>query len=76
MALAVVESCPMPRNLDSGKSKTPARVRVMLTAGSDDERRRLKSFCVRIGANMETLGWQWVMERLAQEERKLAKSGS
>jgi hypothetical protein len=45
----------------------------MLTAGSDDERRRLKSFCVRIGANMETLGWQWVMERLAQEERKLSK---
>lgn len=38
-----------------------------------DERARLKSFCARIGANMERLGAQWIVERLAQEERKLSK---
>jgi hypothetical protein len=38
-----------------------------------EERARLKFFCERSGKDMERIGAQWILERLAQEERKLAR---
>jgi hypothetical protein len=38
-----------------------------------EDRHRLRVYCVRVGEDMERLGAAWIMERLAQEERKLPK---
>lgn len=37
------------------------------------DRARFKYFCDRLGKDMERVGPQWILERLAQEERKLSK---
>jgi len=38
-----------------------------------EDRHRFRVFCVRIGADMEKIGAQWIMDRLAAEEKKLGK---
>lgn len=38
-----------------------------------EDRARLKFFCERIGADMERLGVQWILDRLAAEEKKLGR---
>jgi hypothetical protein len=38
-----------------------------------EDRARLKFFCERIGAEMEKVGAQWILDRLAAEEKKLGK---
>lgn len=54
------------------------------TPGPDDEvryvgkmrrsdRARFKYFCDRLGMDAEDVGPRWILERLAQEERKLSK---
>jgi hypothetical protein len=71
MSAALLESPAMPR-----KPEKPA--------GPDDlvrytgvmtrtDRARLKSFCARTMQDMETTGVRWILERLAEEERKLGK---
>jgi hypothetical protein len=37
------------------------------------DRARLRYFCERTGQEMEAVGPRWIMERLVQEERKLAR---
>jgi hypothetical protein len=36
-----------------------------------EDRARLRFFCERSGKDMERIGAQWILERLAQEERRL-----
>jgi hypothetical protein len=41
----------------------------MFCCGKD----RSGNFCERLGIDMEDVGPRWILDRLAQEERKLAK---
>jgi hypothetical protein len=52
------------------KPDEPVRFVAMM---SREDRHRLRIFCVRIGADMEKIGAQWILDRLAAEEKKLGK---
>lgn len=73
METAVLESPAMAKRAQS--EKEPEKVKpVRYTAlMQPEDRHRFRVFCVRIGADMEKIGAQWILDRLAAEEKKLGK---
>ena len=49
----------------------PVRMNVVLRR---EDRARFKFFCERAGHDMEAIAAGWLLDRLADEERKLAKA--
>lgn len=61
----------MPRKPDKSPTpQDPVRYTGVMTR---EDRARLRYFCERTSQDMDEVGPRWIMERLVEEERKLAK---
>ena len=57
----------------SETSKSPTDVVRFVGLMKREDRARFRYFCDRAGQDMEQVAAAWVLDRLAEEERKLAK---
>jgi hypothetical protein len=73
MSNALLDSPGMAKTRDTVKPPRPDDEVRFVCNMTRDERARLKAFCARIGQDMESIGARWILDRLAAEERKLAK---
>lgn len=73
MECAVLESPVMGKKPEKEKEPEAAELVRYTALMRPEDRHRFRVFCVRIGANMERIGAQWILDRLAAEEKKLGK---
>lgn len=79
MSTAVLTSptMPKPKQGTQGEPAKPAEMKRVPAKISEDTHNKLRELClIKLRRPIETVIGEWVTERLAHEDRKLAKSGS
>lgn len=73
MSVAVLDFPGMAKQEQGQKDRKPTDEVRFVAMMTREQRARFRIFCLRIGADMEKIGAQWILDRLAAEEKKLGK---